>query len=232
MDVVGIAVSRRGFAGAGLVNGSIAIIDLRRWAVTRTSDAHSARLVWTEFSPDGRLLASVGTDGKTVVHEVGTDRDVTVAERGVAAQSIAFHPNGRLLAVGHDDAAVTIADIERRRLVGSPLRGHSRVYGLAFSPDGKLLAVLGSNGKVVLWDVASRLRIGEELPGELDEFGSGVAFSPDGKELLAADSRAILRWNLDPAAWTERACQLAGRNLTRAEWREHVGDEPYRRTCP
>ena len=30
----------------------------------------------------------------------------------------------------------------------------------------------------------------------------------------------------------ERACALAGRNLTTAEWERFLPGEPYRRTCP
>ena len=40
-------------------------------------------------------------------------------------------------------------------------------------------------------------------------------------------------WDLDPAGWVEDVCQLAGRNLTRSEWDQYIGDlAPYRRTCP
>ena len=32
--------------------------------------------------------------------------------------------------------------------------------------------------------------------------------------------------------WFDAACLAAGRNLTRAEWADHIGaDEPYRATC-
>jgi hypothetical protein len=33
------------------------------------------------------------------------------------------------------------------------------------------------------------------------------------------------------AHWVEFACDVAGRNLTRAEWHDIFGDRPYRETC-
>ena len=34
------------------------------------------------------------------------------------------------------------------------------------------------------------------------------------------------------AQWEQAACAVAGRNLTRAEWRQYVPDRPYQKTCP
>jgi len=39
--------------------------------------------------------------------------------------------------------------------------------------------------------------------------------------------------DLSIASWRRRACAIAGRDLTPAEWGTFVGvDIPYRRTCP
>ena len=39
-------------------------------------------------------------------------------------------------------------------------------------------------------------------------------------------------WPTSIAAWERHACAVAGRNLTRAEWRQYVGGTTYRVTCP
>ena len=56
--------------------------------------------------------------------------------------------------------------------------------------------------------------------------------SPDGTRLLTGTGNGTTAiWDLDTRHWEDRACRIAGRNLTRAEWREYLPDQPYRRTC-
>jgi hypothetical protein len=40
----------------------------------------------------------------------------------------------------------------------------------------------------------------------------------------------LWHWRLDDLM--AAACARLSRNLTLEEWREHLGDEPYRPTCP
>jgi hypothetical protein len=60
-----------------------------------------------------------------------------------------------------------------------------------------------------------------------------VFYSPDGRRLLAISPVGpITLWDVDPESWKRRACSVAGRNLSRDEWRDFVGDRPYHATCP
>ena len=68
--------------------------------------------------------------------------------------SIAFHPEGKVLATGSSDREVIVWDITSRKPLGEPLRGHSaEVASIAFSPDGKTLATGGWDKSVLLWDI-------------------------------------------------------------------------------
>ena len=50
---------------------------------------------------------------------------------------------------------------------------------------------------------------------------------------LLDQGKSVTVWNLEPAAMVHAACQVASRNLTAAEWNEHViGLGPYQRVCP
>jgi WD40 repeat protein len=59
-----------------------------------------------------------------------------------------------------------------------------------------------------------------------------LSFIAEHQIRVAADEIELAyEWNIDPKILQARACSIANRNLTREEWRQHLGDEAYRKTC-
>ena len=69
-------------------------------------------------------------------------------------RSIAFSPDGKLLASG-SNKSIILWDVETRQPLGAPLKAHkSYVSSVAFSPNGKTLASAGSlDYGIILWDM-------------------------------------------------------------------------------
>jgi WD40 repeat protein len=158
-----------------------------------------------DFSPDGKqIVSSAGPiagvkctnalqiwsveTGKTLMtikgeHQAGKNRPIL---------SVAFSPDGKTIASGGFDGAITLWDArtgkEQRRIRGPFIN----ILDLEFSPDGKRLACGSANSAI--WDVAT----GEKLTG-LVGYPKPVAsltFSPDGKRLITGGwDRTVRIWD-------------------------------------
>src|SRR6185503_4695068 len=106
---------------------------------------------------------------------------------------------------------------------------------VAFSPDGKWLASGDAEGVIRLWDMSNPARPAPlgSLTGHLGSV-TRVAFSPDGLWLASSSwDETIILWEVNETAWQQRACRIANRNLTQAEWDQFISSaKPYERTCP
>jgi WD40 repeat protein/transcriptional regulator with XRE-family HTH domain len=195
---------------------------------------HTSLVLDLAFSPDGRILASGGADTTTILWDVATRKPLgpPLAGHTDAVVSVAFSPDGKTLASASVDNTIILWDVASGQPSGSPLIGHTdRVFSVAFSPDGTTLASGSEDNTIILWDVATRQPVGLPLTGHTDLIGS-LAFSPDGQTLASASrDGSIFLWDLRVESWQARACQIAARNFTRAEWAQYFPGEVYRKTC-
>ena len=154
-----------------------------------------------DFNPDGTVLASTMWSGISL-WDVNTGAPITVLrgsgggnrDRGSAYNSIAYSPDGSLLAGANPDTTIQLW-YEGRARKGALLGHTDSVNSIDFNSNGRVL-VSGSTDKTVrLWDVAGGTYIAI-FKGHSDAVNC-VAFSPDAR-LVASGSKdnTIIIWDV------------------------------------
>jgi WD40 repeat protein/serine/threonine protein kinase len=215
---------------AGVDNGSGA-------GTVRLWDASSGKLIRTfgepspvgmqdaAISPDGRVVAGLSWFAMLRVWDVSGQELFRVQASLGEGRSLAFSPDGTMLATSGGDGAVLWSIPSGKRIASLPGAGSTGV--VAFSPDGKLVATGGDDGAARIWDVGTG-RLALTLTGHTDAI-SGVAFSPDGTRLATVGQDGTLRVYVLPLSQLVMIARIRlTRGFTQAECLQYL----HVPTCP
>ena len=167
-------------------------VDVPRLASTGTADLHAFR---EGFTANLAYIHEEPSISGTSLKPPQAGFAVTISAghtRGV--HSVAFSPDGGLLASGGADCKIRLWDVSTGRDIGKHMKQVPIVHSVAFSSDGATVASGGRDSVVRLFDVGTgqRTRTLAIRPG-IGRLGYtwAVAFSPDGTMLASAGGGGI-----------------------------------------
>lgn len=195
------------------------------------------------FSPDGRYLAVLtrgnGPADEIIIWESRTGEEV----RRIPGEIYGYNFS--------DDSRYVVAPLGTQVRVLNLLTGEvivietlANIHRSILSPDSEHLLTQSDENLMQVWRVPDGTR---ELQVEVDmPVPNDLLFSPDQRYIIftghdrPADTDGQPSFD-NPRAqfmlWRsqdliEEGCSRVTRNLTRDEWTQYLGNEPYRKTCP
>src|SRR5262249_37471397 len=247
--------------GLSTGDGQFLLMDARSGKLRRlfgVAEGQRRLFLPMSFSPDGTRVAvvrGVGDLAQVTVFDVASGRQISspAAQAGWTLSSIAWSPNGKVLALAARDpragaglSSISLVDPQSGESIDQtgPIASTS-LQQIAFADGGRRIVSVGfgrtsatGGGTVRFWDVDMLLPIGDPVP--LAEGVSGLWVSRNGSYALqlqlggdpqAPSPAGVMVWAGTSTAGLRMACDPAGRPSPRAEWRKPLPERPYTPAC-
>jgi WD40 repeat protein/serine/threonine protein kinase len=171
--------------------------------------SQDAAAAGVDFSHDGKLLAvAEGASATQTEQHSGSvslwrledqqprDRSILAGHHDLVT-SVAFSPDGSLLASGSKDRTAILWDVSRKQTLATFDEHQAQVNSVRFSFDGSLVATASRDSTIKLWSTRGQSHASLKTLVGHGGWVRSVAFSPDGRLLASASSdRTVHLWDL------------------------------------
>jgi WD40 repeat protein len=149
---------------------------------------HKGAIRGAAFVGDNKSIVSGGADSYVYVNVVSLQQMHVADERGV--QAMALSKNGAQYATAHPDGSVKSWDAANGKLVKAYSGLQGPALAVAFHPGNQQIAGTGVGKALLVWSASDgAVQLKFALPAE----GSRIAYSPDGRKLIAALADRTIR---------------------------------------
>ena len=224
----------------GTDEGNIVILNIDTLQIVAQM-AHGDGINSIAFSPDGKRIVS--GSGNLISQSLDTSARVWDAYTGAEISSLIYDtPDVEVSAVvfsldskyvasstgGSYNNTVTVWEADTGKEIAIMVHDSGSLRA-AFSPDGSYIVSAGDKTARV-WETQTGVELIRLTSGD---FVKSVAFSPDGRLIASGGDDGWARvWMWQAEDLIPNACSRLPRNLTRAEWKQYIGDAlPYQAVC-
>ncbi|HEX5218179.1 MAG TPA: WD40 repeat domain-containing protein [Verrucomicrobiae bacterium] len=145
---------------------------------------HENIVIYTEFSPDGKRIATASADFTAQIWDANTGIPLCLPLRhSYYVQRIRFSPDGRRVVTASNDRTARVWDAFTGEAISPPMPSPGHVLHVAFSPDSRRIAMSDNEGTIYIREADTGQQVGSVM--HHSTLVHHIQFSPDGRYLLS-----------------------------------------------
>ncbi|ELR96768.1 WD40 repeat domain-containing protein [Gloeocapsa sp. PCC 73106] len=173
----------------------INIWNLQTGAHLSTFFEHSTSVLTMAISPDSRVMVTGGLDGIRAWNLTPQRPAFILQNVGNPTYTVAIHPNGYILASGHDDGKVKFWNLRTASEIAEFSSHSQQVSAVLFTLDGEKLITGSLDGTIKVWHLGTRQLL-YTFTGHNSRIRA-LTLNPDGKVLASAANDGVRLWNIE-----------------------------------
>jgi WD repeat-containing protein 61 len=195
------ALKQKSFYSLG-GDGTFAWCDMDLLSVKKVLKLSDSKLRQMDLNSSETEMAIASGDGDILILDAFTaELKARFKAHTLSANTVKYHPSGKILLSGGKDAHLNIWDLENGNIRLHSIPAHNfSIYSICFSPDNRLFATASRDKTLKIWDAASfefLLRISKEMHNGHVNSVNTLYWSADPACLVSAgDDRSLILWTV------------------------------------